>query len=121
MADLSTARQNDIATTTPEHAEQIKLSSAEGLVYKAYRRPFAGGSSVIVLLASGYYLNGGWEIFFQPVSDGRYQLMEKVPPVTFSLVTFLAASYSSSSGEFVGDKITVVDAYGEHEVEVAEL
>ncbi len=114
-----------VETATKDQAEQIRLSTASGLVYKAYSRPYGSGpASVLNLFASGYYSDAPWEMFFQPINGDarRYQLMEKVPSIVYFIVSYYTASYSSQVGiPDLGDTIIVVDAQGEHKVSVEPL
>ena len=113
-------------TTTQSNPATIRPCTAQGLVYKAYKRPYGDGGSanVLNLFASGYYFDAPWEIFFTGVEGqaGTYQLMERVPTITFGLTSYYTASYSSGYGlPDLGDTVTILDAYGEHQVPVEPL
>jgi hypothetical protein len=100
----------------------IRPCTAQGLVYKAYKRLYSGGPSYVLnLFASGYYGDAPWEIFFTGVEGqaGTYNLMEKVPTIVYFIVTYYATSYSSGVGlPDLGDTVTIIDSYGSHTVPV---
>ena len=114
-----------VETSRHYQAGQIRLSTASGLVYKAFRRPYGSGPvSVLNLYASGYYSNAPWEMSFQPVAGQtrRYQLMEKVPTFVYEITSYYTASYSSLVGlKDLGDTVVVVDAQGGHIIPVEPL
>jgi hypothetical protein len=103
----------------------IRPCTAQDLVYKAYKRPYTGGSAnVLNLFASGYYGDAPWEIFFVGVEgdSNTYKLMEKVPTIVYFIVTNYTASHSSGVGlPDLGDTVTIIDAYGEHKVPVEPI
>jgi hypothetical protein len=105
--------------------EQIRLSAASGLVYKAYRRPYMGGGAyVLSLFASGYHDSALWELFFMEVSvtPVKFKLMEKVPKRTFFLYNYYVASVCSNYGlPQLGNTVTIRDAYGDHEIAVEDF
>ena len=122
---MTVAEKQTVETAQQPEAEQTRLSSAQGLVYKAYRRPYGTGpAQVLNLFASGYYGDAPWKMFFVPVSGqpNRYQLMEIVPRIVYFIVSYYTASYSSQVGlADLGDTVTIVDASGEHTVKVEPL
>lgn len=122
---MSTATAEAVKTAKNAEGEQIRLATASGLEYKAYRRPYAGGDApVLMLFASGFYSDAPWEIFFQPVqgSQNRYRLLEKVPTIVYFIISYYAASYSSQVGlGDLKDTVIIEDAQGEHEVPVEPL
>lgn len=112
-------------TAQKENPATIRPCTADGIVYRAYKRPYGDGpAQVLNLFASCYYTDAPWEIFFVGV-EGRpnaYKLMEKVPTIVYFLVTYYAATYSSGAGlTDLGDTVTIIDAYGEHQVKVEPL
>lgn len=119
------AERKSVETAQQSDSEQIRLSTAQGLVYKAYSRPYGDGpGQVLNLFASGYYGDAPWTMFFQPVSGqpNRYQLMEVVPRIVYFIVSYYTAAYSSQIGlTDLGDTVTIVDASGEHTVKVEPL
>jgi hypothetical protein len=112
-------------TTPQQNPATIRPCTAQGLIYRAYKRPYGGGpSNVLNLFASGTYGDAPWEIFFVGVegNSNTYKLMEKVPTVVYFIVTNYAASHSSHQGlPDLGDTVTIIDAYGEHKVKVETL
>lgn len=94
------------------------------LEYKAFVRSFMKGDSagVLFLLASCYYPTTGFTIFFQE-NAGKYQLMEQPPTgIVMNLYTYCAACWPTKGVSFESDNVpehvTIVDAQGEHLVEV---
>jgi hypothetical protein len=112
-------------TSVQQNAATIRPCTAQGLVYKAFSRPYGGGpASVLDLFASGYYTDAPWEIFFVGVEGqpNTFQLMEKVPGIVYFLMTYYAASHSSGYGlPDVGDTVTIIDAQGSHQVPVEAI
>ena len=110
-------------TKTQQNPATIRPCTASGIIYQAYQRPYEGGSAkVLILYASCYYGDAPWEIFFTGVEGGGYQLLEKVPTITFGLVSYYATSYCSGYGLLeLGDTVTITDAYGAHQVPVQAL
>ncbi len=109
-----------------QHADggQVRLCTAQGLAYKAFKRPYTAGGVVLSLIASGYYDIAPWELSFAPVigTPGKYQLMEKVPTIYFGLTTFYTPCMCSSFGiADPGEHVTVQDSFGEHRVRVEEF
>jgi hypothetical protein len=109
-------------TALQQNPGTIRLCTAQGLVYKAYKRLYSGGPAyTLSLFASGSYGDAPWEIFFTGVEGqaATYNLMEKVPGMVYFLVTYYAASYCSGMGLVeLGDTVTINDAYGSHQVPV---
>lgn len=104
-------------------AGQVRPATAQKLVYKAFKRPYGGadGAPVLELFASGFYTDAPWELFFSavPGKPWTYVLNERVPTLVYFIVTYYAASYSSGVGlSGLPDKVTITDAYGQHEVHV---
>jgi len=103
----------------------IRPCTAQGLIYRAYNRPYMGGpAQALSLFASGYYGDAPWRMFFSAVEgqSNTYQLMEHVPSVVYFIVTFYTATYCSGVGlSDPVDTVTIVDAYGEHTVQVEQL
>ena len=104
-------------------AGQVRPATAQGLVYKAFKRPYggAGGAPVLELFASGFYPDAPWELFFAAVAGKpwTYVLNERVPSIVYNIVTYYVACYSSGRGRpGLPDKVTITDAHGTHEVPV---
>lgn len=122
---MTVAEQSTVETARQAEAEQTRLSTAQGLVYKAYSRPYSGGSAkVLNLYASGFYGDAPWTMFFvrDPSQPNRYKLMEIVPNIVYFIVSYYTAAYSSQIGlPDLGDTVTIVDASGEHTVKVEPL
>ena len=112
-------------TAIQQNPGTIRPCTAQGIIYRAYKRQYAGGpSNVLTLFASCSYGDAPWEIFFTGVEGqaSTYQLMEKVPRIVYSLITYYATTYCSGAGLVeLGDTVTVIDAYGEHQVSVETL
>ena len=112
-------------TALQQNPGTIRLCTAQGLVYKAYKRLYSGGPAyTLSLFADGSYGDAPWEIFFTGVEGkpNTYQLMEKVPTIVFFLVTYYAASYSSGYGlPDLANTVTIIDSYGEHQVQVETI
>ena len=103
----------------------IRPCTAQGIIYRAYKRLYSGGpSNVLTLFASCSYGDAPWEIFFVGVEgrESTYQLMEKVPRIVYFLTTYYSATYCSGVGLVeLGETVTIIDAYGEHQVPVETL
>lgn len=112
-------------TAIQQNPATIRPCTAQGLIYRAYKRPYDGGpANVLTLFASGYYGDAPWEIFFVGVEGqaNTYKLMEKVPRIVYFLITYYATTYCSGVGLVeLGDTVTIIDAYGEHQVPVEIL
>ena len=112
-------------TKTQSNPATIRPCTAQDLVYKAYKRPYMDGpSNVLNLFASGFYGDAPWEIFFVGVEgdSNTYKLMEKVPTIVYFLYTYYTASHSSGYGlPDLGDTVTIIDSYGEHQVTVEAI
>jgi hypothetical protein len=110
-------------TTVQQNPATIRPCTGSGIVYNAYQRPYDGGpSKVLILFASCFYGDGPWEIFFTEGQAGTYQLLEKVPTITFGLVSYYATSFCSGAGLLeLGDTVTINDSYGSHTVPVAAI
>jgi hypothetical protein len=118
-----TEATNPTNTKVQAAAGQIRPATAQGLVYKAFRRPYggAGAPPVLELFASGFYVDAPWELFFSavPGEPWTFVLNERVPGIVYFIVTYYAASYSTGVGRpGLPDKVTIVDAHGRHEVPV---
>ncbi|HEX4072751.1 MAG TPA: hypothetical protein VHX68_16340, partial [Planctomycetaceae bacterium] len=110
--------------TATDGSESMRLCTASGLAYKAYRRPYLFGGTVLTLLASGYYDSAPWELFFVPAggASNKFQLMEKVPQRFFLLSTYYSPSWCSQYGlEDLGEVVTIEDSFGEHQIRVEDL
>jgi hypothetical protein len=120
-----TSLDSDQPSSAPSgSAPATSLSHGLAIEYKAFARSFSKGDSaaVLFLLASCYYPTSGFTIFFQE-NAGKYQLMEQPPPGVFmNLVTYYAACWPTKGVSFESDNlpkhVTIVDAQGEHSVEV---
>jgi hypothetical protein len=119
---------NPISDQTPAppsgSAPATALSHGIDIKYHAFARSFSKGDSagVLFLLASCYYPTNGFTIFFQE-NSGKYELMEQPPTRVFlNLVTYYAACWPPQGVSFEADnlpkQVTIVDAHGEHVVEV---
>jgi hypothetical protein len=113
-----------------EGGGQLRLCTGQGLVYKAYTRPYAPDAPtsppVLIVLASCYYPTNPWELFLQPDPSSenrfRFKLMEKPPALFSHIQMFYAAGRSTELGHSdLPEEATIVDAYGEHRVKVQEL
>jgi hypothetical protein len=103
---------------------QTRLCTALGLVYKAYKRPYPGGGSVLTLLASGYHTIAPMELYFVGVecNPNRYRLMENVPYHFFRLTTFYSPGFCSHYGlTDLKETVTIEDGHGKHTVGVEEF
>ena len=105
--------------------DQIRLCTANGLVYRAYRRRYPSGGTVLSLIASGLVrYPAPWELFFQGVAGdpNEYRLLEKAPVRFYFLTTFYSPVFCSQFGlEDVQDAITVTDAAGSHHIPVEDF
>jgi hypothetical protein len=112
-------------TAIQQNPATIRPCTAQGIIYRAYKRPYDGGpSNVLTLFASCYYGDAPWEIFFTGVEGqaNTYTLMEKVPGIVYFLITYYSATYCSGAGLVeLGDTVTIIDAYGSHQVPVETL
>jgi len=90
------------------------------IVYRAYQRPYAGGSGqVIVLLASCSYPVAPYEIYFVPEQGAgdNFVLMEQPPSIFYNIISYYAASYSTQAGLANPVKnVNIRDAHGVHTV-----
>jgi len=116
---------NTANTKVQDHPGIVRPCTAQGLVYRAFKRPYAGGSAqVLSLFASGYYGDAPWTMFFTGV-EGKpdtYRLMERVPTIVYFIVTYYTATYCSGVGlPEVGSTVTIIDAQGEHKIPVEAL
>jgi hypothetical protein len=104
----------------------IRPCTAQGLIYRAYKRPYIAGppAHALSLFASGYYGDAPWVMFFSAVwgQSDTYQLMEHVPTGVYFITTYYTATYCSGVG-LPGklDTVTIVDSYGDHTVQVETL
>jgi len=108
--------------TPPTTPAPSSLSRGLGIEYKAFARPFTGGTDgVLYLMASCYYPTSGFTIFFEEDS-GNFKLMEQPPTGVFmNLVTYYSASWppKGTPGETaMPTHVTITDSYGDHKVHV---
>jgi hypothetical protein len=103
----------------PTHQENSELCHGQAISYNAFLRRLnpKSGAGIILLMASCYYGNTGWEIFFEGNS-----LMQTPPSGIFEQhVTFFAASRTSllelSEPPTV---INITDAFGSHDIPVGD-
>ena len=112
-------------TKVQQNPATIRPCTAQGLVYRAYKRSYGGGpSQVLSLFASGYYGDAPWTMFFTGVEGkpGTYQLMEKVPTIVYFIETYYTATHCSGVGlSELGASVTIVDAFGSHSVPIEPL
>jgi hypothetical protein len=98
-----------------------RLSQGSEISYKAFHRKFVNqaSSGVLYLLATSWYNMPGFTLFFE--QDGEeYSLMELAPsgPVD-EIVTYYIANWTSSRPvATVPSYVKIVDAQGEHTVQV---
>jgi hypothetical protein len=126
MSDQTNPVSNQESEPASGSAPTTGLSHGIALEYKAFARSFPKGDTagVLFLLASCYYPTSGFTIFFQE-NSGKYQLMEQPPTGVFlNLVTYYAACWPTKGVSFESDDlpkhVTIVDAQGEHSVEVRQ-
>jgi hypothetical protein len=124
MSDQTNPVPNQASATPSGPASTTGLSHGLAIEYKAFARTFSKDdpAGVLFLLASCYYPTNGFTIFFQE-NAGKYQLMEQPPTGVFlNLVTYYAACWPANGVSFESDDlprhVTIVDAQGEHSVEV---
>lgn len=104
--------------------QKSRLSEGQGIVYKAFKRPYDGneGAPVLNLFASCVYPTGGREIWFVVTRDGTYQLRENIPGIVNELVTYVVACYTSGAGLLeLGKTVTIQDAFGLHQVVIEPM
>jgi hypothetical protein len=96
----------------------ISLCNAAGISYKAYARSFREGEPpVIYVMASCWMMNSVSKIFFARDSGLTWKLMQDVPSVIDTLLTYYQAAATTSQPTLgVGTTITVIDAFGSHPV-----
>ena len=102
------------------------LSHGVEIEYKAFARSFfqnAPQAAALYLVATCSYGSTGFTIFFERGSDsGQFKLMEQPPTgIVNFLQTFYAASWPTQGVSFESElprHVTIVDAQGEHKVEV---
>ena len=110
-------------TTAQEGHGIVRPATSTDIVYKAYKRPYAGGPfQVLNLFASCSYPTGQWKIFFAGDGANRYKLLEQVPSIVNQLMTYYVADFTTGVG-LATDPTTVVivDAHGEHVVPVEPM
>src|SRR5262245_53681043 len=110
--------------TPTETSPEPRLSRGLAIEYKAFARSFFQdeNAGVLYLVATCYYRTSGFTIFFEEDS-GKFKLMEKPPTGVFqNLVTYYVASWPTQGVSAQADTlpacVTIVDAQGEHVVEV---
>jgi hypothetical protein len=106
--------------------DPMSLCNANGIAYKAFRRPYGGGGTSVVLslLVSCYYdFMPGPPVFMAVDGDpAQYKLMQMFPPHFPNLVTYYAVSYCSHFGSaFHGNSVVIEDAFGKHQVRVEDF
>ena len=102
------------------------LSHGVEIEYKAFARSFfqnAPQAAAPYLVATCSYGSTGFTIFFEQGSDsGQFKLMEQPPTgIVNFLQTFYTASWPTQGVSFESElprHVTIVDAQGEHKVEV---
>jgi hypothetical protein len=106
-----------------ESSGTAQLSRGLAIEYKAYARAFGDQrSAVILIIATCYYRQLGYKIFFDAEHgwEKGFKLMEKTPTgIEPQHVTYYIASWTSEVQ--LSDppaQLTVLDAYGEHQVAV---
>lgn len=94
--------------------------NAQGIAYKAYAREFQQGAPpVIYVFASCWMENSVSEVFFVRERGLRWTLMQRVPTIIDTLLTYYQASATTAQPTLgVGQTIEVVDAFGTHHVPV---
>jgi len=105
-------------------APPSELSHGIEIEYKAFARSFfqnAPEAAVLYLVATCSYGSTGFTIFFERDSH-QFKLMEQAPTgIVNFLQTFYAASWPTQGVSFESDlptHVTILDAQGEHKVEV---
>ena len=100
------------------------LSHGVEIEYKAFARRFfvnAPDAAALFLVATCSYGSTGYMIFFEQDSD-QFKLMEQPPTgIVHFLQTFYAASWPTQGVSIESElptHVTIVDAQGEHKVEV---
>ena len=107
---------------TPETMSPVPtLSQGQEIEYKAFARFVQGNVGVLYLIATCFYRMTGVTIFFVEES-GKYKLMQ-LPPVGHfpRLVTYYVADWppkGSPGKTALPNEVSIVDAYGEHQVPV---
>jgi hypothetical protein len=109
---------------TPAPAAPV-LSNGQGLEYKAFARYFDEDSkaAVLCLIATCYFGSSGYQIFFEEdAATGTFKLMQQNPTGTvFFIVQNHIATWpqtSTPARKEAPRHVTIVDANGEHNIEV---
>ena len=99
-------------------------SHGVGIEYKAFARSFfqnAPTAAALYLVATCSYGSTGYTIFFERDSS-KFKLMEQPPTgIVHFTQTFYIASWPTQGVSFESElptHVTIVDAHGEHSVEV---
>jgi hypothetical protein len=110
--------------SSPPSPPPPELSHGVEIEYKAFARSFfqnAPQAAVLCLVATCSYGSTGYTIFFERDSD-KFKLMEQPPTgIIHFLQTFYAATWPTQGVSFESElptHVTIVDAQGEHSVEV---
>ncbi|MEM6685959.1 MAG: hypothetical protein AAF617_09275 [Bacteroidota bacterium] len=97
------------------------VATLNDVIYRAYMRPYPYGDDVLVILANGYYdpTPAHVELYIESQGNNTYKLMQNNSVVTFGLVTYHTATFTSPGGVVgLGQSITIEDANGTHTVKV---
>jgi len=109
------------APVTPPAADPCHGLKIE---YKAFARPFLEGKdAVLFLMATCFYEHNGFTIYFEEIEPNKFELREQPPTGVFlNLFTYYVATWPPPTGvlgeRLVPSHVTIVDAYGEHRVQV---
>ena len=110
-----------------KHGGKAQISRGESIEYKAYVRSFfpredSTAVRCFYLVATCYYRQSGFMIFFEPdPGPTQFKLMEKPESgVHTQLVTYHTASWTSGQPlDEPPTQVTITDAHGKHQVDVA--
>jgi hypothetical protein len=110
-----------MSATSESTSPLSTLSEGLEIEYKAFARFVQGEHGVLYLIATCFYKVSGVRIFFVEES-GKFKLMQQPPAGFFPhLVTYYVATWPlvGVPGKTVlPADVTIVDAYGEHQVHV---
>jgi hypothetical protein len=98
----------------------VQPSFGLAIDYKVFSRPYDDASApVLFLLASCYYMTGGWQIYFEGAGDAGWVLLEKVPDLVNFLITYYDASFTTAFGlVFPPQTAAIRDGWGTHRVAI---